>query len=336
MTTNLQVYGDITPRTAAYAVAPLLKRHDAAMILEKFGQTFPLPTKSTIVAKFRRYEALPLATTALVEGVTPSGTKPTITDYTATLSQYGDFIPYSGFMLDTHEDPILKEYGSLCVQQAAETVETIRWNVVKAGSNVGYTNGGRSTVNTPITLSAQRTATAALLRQRGQYITDIVASSANFRTEPVEAAFVAVFHPDVTNDIRNMQGFIPVARYGSNMKAWPGEIGSVEDVRYVRSVLFTPFPGASGVTGGAKGAMRAVAGDGVGADVYPVIYFSKDAYGIVPLKGANALSLIAHNPGSSGTADPLNQRGTLGWTAAQTSIILNDLWIYRLECAVTA
>jgi N4-gp56 family major capsid protein len=71
------------------------------------------------------------------------------------------------------------------------------------------------------------------------------------------------------------------------------------------------------------------------ADVYPVIYLGKDAYGIVPLKGANAMSLIAHNPGSSGTADPLNQRGTLGWKAAQTSIILNDLWAYRLMVAVT-
>ena len=332
MTSPIQVYGDISPRTAAFAVFPLLKRHDAEMILEKFGQTFPIPNKSTIVAKFRRYEALALATTALVEGVTPSGNKPVITDYTATLAEYGDFIGYSGFMLDTHEDPILKEYGSLCVQQAAESIETLRYNVLKAGTNVGFTNGTHITVNTPISLSAQRTATATLLRQRAHYLTDIVSSNSNFRTEPIEAAFVAVFHPDVTNDIRNMQGFIPVARYGSNLKAWANEIGSVEDVRYVRSVLFTPTAGSTGVVGGASTTMRNTAGY---ADVYPVLYISRDAYGIVPLKGANALSLIAHNPGSSGTGDPLNQRGTIGWKCAQTSVILNDLWVYRLEVAVT-
>ena len=178
-------YGDITPRTAAYAIAPLLKRASEELILEKFGQTFVLPTKSTIVAKFRRYEALPLATTALIEGVSPSGTKPTITDVTATLAEYGDFIPYSGFMLDTHEDPILKEYGSLCVQQAAETIETLRYNVVKAGTNVGYTNGAISSVNTPISLAAQRKATATLLRQRAHYITEIVKSTADFNTESI-------------------------------------------------------------------------------------------------------------------------------------------------------
>ena len=330
MPTSPQVYGDISPRTAAYAVAPLLKRHNEEMVLEKFGQTFVLPTKSTIVAKFRRYEALALATTALVEGVTPSGTKPTITDVTATLAEYGDFIPYSGFMLDTHEDPILKEYGSLCVQQAAETVETIRYNVVKAGTNVGFANGTvRTDVNTPITLAAQRTATATLLRQRGKYITSIVSSDARFSKESVEAAFVAVVHSDVTNDIRNMDGFIPTKNY-ANASPWANEIGTVEDVRYVRSTLFTPFADA----GGAKGAMRSTSG--TSADVYPVLYFGMDAYGIVPLKGSNALALIAHNPGSSGTADPLNQRGTLGWKTAQTSVILNDLWLYRLEVAVTA
>lgn len=330
MATSPQVYGDITPRTAAYAIAPLLKRGHEEMILEKFGQTFPLPTKSTIVAKFRRYEALPLAITALVEGVTPAGTKPTITDITCTLAEYGDFIPYSGFMLDTHEDPILKEYGALCMQQATETVETIRYNVLKAGSNVGFANGtGRGDVNTPITLAAQRTATAALLRQRAKYVKEVVSSNPNFRTEPVEAAFVGIVHSDVTNDIRNIPGFIPVKQYGS-APAWANEIGSVEDVRYVRSTLFTPFADA----GGAKGAMRSTTG--TSADVYPVLYLAQDSYGIVPLKGANAMSLIAHNPGSAGTADPLNQRGTLGWKIAQTSAILNDLWIYRLEVAVTA
>ena len=329
---DLQTYGDITPRTAAKAMAPLLKRHDAVMLLERFGQTFPLPTKSTKVAIFRRYEALALATTALVEGVTPSGTKPTITDYTCTLSEYGDFIPYSGFMLDTHEDPILQEYGSLCVQQAAETVETLRWNVVKAGTAVGYTNGGITTVNTPINLNAQRTATAAMLRQRAKMITEVVSSSPAFRTEPVEAGIVAIHHTDLTNDIRNMQGYISTKQYAQGTKLFPGEHGAVEDVRYCRSVLYTPFAGATGVYGGASTTMRNTGGF---ADVYSVLYISADAYGIVPLKGSNAMSLIAHNPGSSGTGDPLNQRGTLGWRVAQTSIILNDNWLYRLHCAAT-
>lgn len=332
MTTSIQTYSDISPRTAAFAMAPLLVRHDADMLLEKFGQTFVLPTKSSTVAKFRRYEALALATTALVEGVTPAGTKPTYTDYTATLEEFGDFVPYSGFMMDTHEDPILKVYGDLCMQQAAETIETLRWNKIKAGSQVGYANGGITTVNTPISLTLQRTATSAMLRQRAKYINEVVSSTPDFRTEPVEASFVAIHHPDVSNDVKNMQGFISVKQYQGQTKTFPGEYGAVDDVRYCRSVLFTPYLGATGVYGGASTTMRNTASF---ADVYPVIYLSRDAYGIVPLKGSNAMSLIAHNPGTSGANDPLNQRGTLGWKAAQTSLILNDLWLYRAMVAVT-
>lgn len=327
--TSVQIYGDITPRTAAYAVFPLLVRGHEDMILERLGATYVLPDNKTKVAKFRRYEALPLATTPLVEGVTPAGTKPTITDVTATLVQYGDFIPFSDFIMDTHEDPLLKEYSALCMQQWTETIETIRWNVVKAGTNVGYANGTQRTdVNTPISLAAQRTATRALKRQRGKHITEIVSSNGNFRTEPLEAAYIAIAHSDVENDVRNMQGFIPTKQYGSGQKAWPNEIGAVEDVRYMRSTLFTPF--ADG--GGTKGAM--VSTLGTSTDVYPVVYFAANFYGIVPLKGKAAVTLSVVNP-KPASGDPLGQRGTVGWKTAQTAVILNDLWGYRLEVAAT-
>ena len=326
--TSPQVYGDISPRTAAYAIADLLKRGDEEMILEKFGQTYVLPTKSSKTAIFRRYEALALATTPLVEGVTPSGTKPTITDVPVALEQYGDYIPYSDVIMDTHEDPVLKEYGALCMQQFTETVETLRWGVLKGGTNVVYANGSaRTDVNTPISLTVQRKATRALKRQRGKHITSIVSSDARFRTEPVEAAFVAIAHSDIENDVRSMPGFIPTKQYGT-VSPWANEIGAVEDVRYVRSVLFTPFADA----GGAKGAM--ISTTGTSADVYPVIFLSKDAYGIVPLKGKSAMSLMVVNP-KAAPGDPLGQRGTIGWKMMQNSVILNDLWLVRVEVAAT-
>jgi N4-gp56 family major capsid protein len=264
----------------------------------------------------------------LVEGVTPTGTKPTKTDVSVTLAQYGDFIPHSDVIMDTHEDPLLQEYGALCMQQWTETIETLRWNVVKAGTSVGYANGSATTdVNTVITLAAQRTATRALKRQRAKYLTSIVSSNGNFRTEPIEAAFIAVCHSDVENDIRNMQGFIPTKQYGGGQTAWPNEIGSVEDVRYLRSVLFTASAG-----GGASS--TTMVNTGSVADIYPVIYFARDAYGIVPLKGKSAVSLMVVNP-KAVSGDPLGQRGSVGWKTMQGSVILNDNWMYRLWVAAT-
>lgn len=339
-------YGDITPRTAAYAVAGFLKRGMPYLVIEKFGQTYPIPQNNTLVAKFRRYFltgstgaagagnnaaawSVPLATTPLLEGVTPSGRKLSNQDYTVTLAQYGDYMTISDVVMDTHEDPILAQATEVLGESAALTIETIRYNVLKAGTNVFYANGGaRNAVNTTITLAMQRGVTTALLRQNAKRITNVVKSTPDFRTEPVEAAFIGLHHPDLDSDIRNMTGYINPKQYGT-VTPFENETGSVEMVRYLSSTVFTPFADA----GGAKGAMRSTSG--TNADVYPVLYIARDAYGIVPLKGKDALTPMVVNP-KPAPGDPLAQRGTVGWKAYTACVILNDAWMARLEVAATA
>lgn len=339
MTTNM-TYGDISPRTAAYAVMQMLVRGLPILTLEKFGQTYVVPTKSTKLAKFRRYNALALATTPLVEGVTPQGSRITVTDYTATLAQYGDFVPFTDVIEDTHEDPFLQQVTEVLGEQAAQTVEKIRFNVLKAGTNVIYGGTGttRATVNGVVTLDLQRKATRALKRQNGMLHTSVVKSSPNFRTEPVEAAYIGLVHPDNENDIRNISGFIPCKAYGNSGAngmggAWENEIGAVEDVRYLRSTLFTAFANAATSQGAIVSSF--VSTGGSFPDVYPVLYLAKNAYGIVPLKGKDSLSIMVVNP-KPAIGDPLAQQGTAGWKTFQTAVILNDAWLVRAEVLATA
>lgn len=341
------VYGDISPRTAGYAVTEFLKRGMPYLVLEKFGQVYVLPNKSSKTAKFRRYYltgatgaagdgvassafSTPLSISPLLEGVTPTGKKLANTDVTVTLSQYGDFVSITDVVMDTHEDPVLQQTTEVLGESAAQTIETIRYNVLKAGTNVFWANGGvRTAVNTVITRDLQRAVTTALNRQNGKRITSVVKSTAAYRTEPIEAAYIGLHHPDVESDIRNMTGFIPTKQYGT-VSPWENETGSVESVRYLASTIFAPFADA----GGAKGAMRSTSG--TLADVYPILYLARDAFGIVPLKGKDALTPIVHNPGSAGASDPLNQRGTVGWKCMTACVILNDCWMARLEVAATA
>jgi len=74
---------------------------------------------------------------------------------------------------------------------------------------------------------------------------------------------------------------------------------------------------------------------GVNADVYPVLYVARDAYGIVALKGMFAVTPMVVNPKPS-DSDPLAQRGHVGWKSMQTAVILNDAWMVRGEVAATA
>jgi len=321
-------YGDISPRTAAFAAKEMLKRGIPYLVLEKFGQARPLANKSSKVQKFRRYSSLALATTALTEGVTPTAKQLAAVDVTATLQQYGDLVTISDVIIDTHEDPVLREASEVLGEQAAQTIETIRFNVLKAGTNVQYANGAaRNAVNTEMTLATQRKATRTLKRQNGRAITSVVKSTPSYGTEAVAPSYVGLIHPDMDATVRGFAGFVPVEKYGT-MTPFEGEIGKVEDVRYVCSTIFASFANA----GGTKGAMISAAG--TSADVYPTLIVARDAYGIVPLKGGASLSPAVVNPKPS-DSDPLAQRGHVSWKSMQTAVILNDAFMVRIESSVT-
>lgn len=322
-------YGDISPRTALFAQKDLLERGLPYLCIEKFGQTRELPNRSTKTMSFRRYEALDNTPAALSEGVTPTAQKLTHTDYPVTLKQYGGLVTISDIVQDTHEDPVLQEATELLGEQSAQMIERVRYDIIKAGSNVFYANGSaRNAVNTVVTRALQRKVTKSIKRQNGRPLTKVMASTPNWGTEQVRASFIGLVHPDLESDIRDMTDFVPSEKYGT-ITPWENELGKVEDVRYVQSTIFDSWKSA----GGAAGAMESE--DGTSADVYPILYIARDAYGIVPLKGQNSLTPMVVNPKPS-DSDPLGQRGHVSWKAMQNAVILNDLWMARLEVAATA
>ena len=328
----MSVYGDITPRTAGKAMPGFLMRALPYLVLEKYLDLKPLPSNSSKVAIFRRYEALEKATTPLVEGVTPVGKNMTYTDVQCTLQQYGDYVTLTDQIADFHEDPVLQEYVGITAEQAAQTLETLRYNVLKAGSNVFYANkvAGRTSVVAAISLADQRRVTRAFKRQNAAYITKKTASTPNYGTVAVRASYIGLVHPDLENDIRALTGFKDAVDYGASQAADEFEIGTVEDVRYIRSTIFESFADA----GGNKGTM--VSTSGVKADVYPIIYLAAHAAASVPLKGKNAITApIVRNPGTISDSDKLGQRGHVGWKAYFGCVILNQLFISRLEVGAT-
>ncbi len=95
------------------------------------------------------------------------------------------------------------------------------------------------------------------------------------------------------------------------------------------STIFEPFADA----GGAAGSMLSTSG--MSADVYPYIFMGRDAFATVALKGKNAIVPMVLQPNVPRGGDPYGQRGTVAWKTMMTAKILNDLWMCRLECAVT-
>jgi len=333
---ELNTYGDVSPRTGGYATKELLKRGQEMMILERFGQFDPQGKNKTKTRRWRRYLCLPPATSPLAEGVTPPGQKLRYQDVNVTLEQYGDWVQITDVIQDTHEDPVLNEAIDICSEQAAETIELLRFYVLRAGSNVYYAAGvtSRATVDSPAINADLRKVYRGFRRAKAKPISKIIKASPFIGTEPVRSAFFGLCHSDCEADLYALGGFVPVEKYSNADKAMVNEFGKFENFRFLSSSLFDPWEtaGASGTTYLSGGVEVSV---GANCDVYPILLLAKDAYGIVPLQGENAIKPAVKNP-MPAPGDPLGQRGFVSWKTYQASVILNQLWMARLEVAVTA
>ncbi len=70
--------------------------------------------------------------------------------------------------------------------------------------------------------------------------------------------------------------------------------------------------------------------------VHATLVFGKDAYGVVDVDGKGAVQLIVKPHGSGGTADPLDQRATVGAkVTAYAAVVLNDEWLVKIEHTVS-
>ncbi|NLU24668.1 MAG: N4-gp56 family major capsid protein [Clostridiales bacterium] len=67
-----------------------------------------------------------------------------------------------------------------------------------------------------------------------------------------------------------------------------------------------------------------------GCAVYGCLFIGKGAYGVVDL--SEGTEVIVKPRGSSGTADPLDQRSTVGWKGIHAAAILYDEYMVRVEC----
>ena len=337
MSTNYTTYGDISPRTANFAKAELLKRGQHLMVTERFGQVDPLQKNKSKTVKWRRYLSLARATAPLSEGVSPKGKKMSHVDVTAVLEQYGDLVEITDVIQDTHEDPVLQEAVKVCGEQAAETIEEIRINVLKAGSNVYYANGvsTRGTVNSPATRGDFRKIFRAFKRDKAREVSMIVKASHRISTQAVEPAFFAMCHTDLKADLTDISGFIRVAAYADSSKALPGEIGTLEEFRFIATPMFDPWLSA-GTAGTTYLAGGVAPGSSLACDVYPIIIVAENAYGIVPLQGYNSITPSVMNPNHISKSDPMGQLGFVSWKTYQTAARLNELWMARLEVAAKA
>jgi N4-gp56 family major capsid protein len=149
----------------------------------------------------------------------------------------------------------------------------------------------------------------------------------------VQPAFIVFVHTDAVADIRTLTGFVPVEEYGTFKPIHDMEIGACEDFRFIKSPVLVPFYGAGSAT---LNSMLSSGVSGASVDVYPFIVIGEDAWGQVALKGMNAIKPVTLKASTTNHANPLGQFGFVGASTWFAAVRLNEAWMARIECAVTA
>ena len=322
-------YSNVGQRTNVYAPIEFLENAQPRQILTNFGATKPLPKNKSETMKFRRSVPFPALTVALSEGVTPPSRTMQFEDVSVTAQEWGDLVEATDRVRELSEDPVVKEATKELAKQAVTTMETVLWGVLRAGTAAGFANGTvRTDVNTALSLSKIRAAIATLDNAYADPVEDMVSASVNYGTSAIEPTYLAFGHTNMKNDIRNLPGFVPVAEYGQMKPVSKYEFGSVEEVRFILSPLFTGF------LGGGSATLNGMQNSSSAVDVYPLVIVGKNAYAQVPLKGNKSVEMFVHN--TADKSDPLNQRDLIGAKYWFTGVRLNDNWMYRIECGVTS
>ena len=350
---SIQGYQTVSSRNLIRAAQGMLEHAQPITVLGDFGTVREMPKNSTDTLVFRRtlpfganttgvtiensqrYVGSPNISPAnfqLAEGTTPTASTITFQDVSVTLQNWGVLYKFSSKTEMLYEDDIPGEMVKHCGETLAEVTELVRYGVLKAGSQVIYTNGAsRSTVNTAITLNALRKAVRVLESNRAKRVTQRVAAGVNYLTRAVQPAYLVFVHTDMEADIRNLAGFTKVEEYGSFKPVHDREIGAVEQFRFITSPLFTPFTGAGSATLNGM-----VTQGGTNVDVYPTLLVAEGAWGQVALKGMNAINPSIIPSTQKSHANPLGMYGFVGAQTWFNCVRLNEAWMVRIESGATS
>ena len=309
LNTNVTTDSGLSAENKTFYDRTLLESAKPNLIHSQFGQKRPIPKNGGKKIEFRRYGALPKALTPLTEGVTPDGRKLTVTAIEAEVHQYGDYVALSDVLDLTAIDNNVLEATKAIGNQAGLTLDTITRNILQAGTNVQYCPKVGASGTTAVTSRADIDATCKLTVDE---IKKAVATLKANNVPKISGSYVAIIHPYAAYDLMSDPAWEDMHKYTSAENMYEGEIGRIAGVRFVES------------------SEALIVKTSTNPAVFCTLVLGENAYGITEVTGGG-LKTIIKQLGSAGTADPLDQRSTVGWKAMQTAEILQQNYMIRIE-----
>ena len=315
-TVNVTTDSKLSAENKTFYDRALVEEAGPNLIHGQFGQKRPIPKNGGKRIQFRRYASLPKALKPLTEGVTPEGRKLSATAVEAEVNQYGDFVCLSDVLDLTAIDNNVLEATKAVGRQAGLTLDTITRNVLQSGTNVFYCpKVGANGVQTPVTDRSGLDKTCTLTVD---VVKKVAAMLKAANAPKIDGDYVCILHPYGAYDIMSDPRWEEMHKYTTPENMYQGEIGRIAGVRFVETSEAAVYKGTENSCP-------------TGLAVFGCLFIAQGAYGVTEVTGGG-LQTIIKQLGSAGTADPLDQRSTVGWKALQTAEILMEPYMVRVEC----
>lgn len=307
---NVTTTAVLPPAVREYYDRLLLMTAYPKLIHTKFAQKRVLPKKMGDTIVFRRYARLATVPIPLQDGITPPGAPLSATDIKARVDFYGNFVTITNQVELTVEDRVLNESSRLLAQNLAQTMDEVTRDVLASTSSVlQCANGSNGNTPTELTKADIDAAVQTLLGNDAEMISEVVKGTNAFATAPVRPAFWGYIDTALIDDLEAVANFVATSNYASQQTVLDEEWGSTGNVRW----LYTSVGSVSSAS----------------PAVYNNFIVGKEAYAVVHL-GSETGDFYIEPLGSAGSADPLHQRGSVGWQHPFVSRILNDSFMINL------
>jgi len=301
----------LPPAVRDYYDRLLLMTAYPQLIHTKFAQKRVLPEKEGDTIVFRRYARMATVPVPLIDGITPPGAALSATDIKARVDFYGNFVTITNQVELTVEDRVLNEAARLLAQNLGQTIDEVTRDVLASmATTLACSNGVNGSTPTELTKADIDSAVFTLLGNDAEMISEVVVGRDAFGTVPVRPAFWGYIDTALLDDLESVSNFAHSSQYPNQQSVLDSEWGTTGNVRW----LYTSVGSVSSAA----------------TPVYDNFIIGKEAYAVVHL-GSETGEFYVEPLGSAGSADPLHQRGTVGWQHPFVSRILNDSFGANLQ-----
>lgn len=273
-------------------------------------------------------------------------------------SRYGEMIDYtdevSMFSEDVLQVRYREELGRLANRRAEDLIQLdmlATTNVMYAGTatslatvGTGVAANGSTDSTFRVSYDLIRKASRKLVRNRAEKNTEIVTGSTKIDTRTINKAFYAIIGPEVKYDLESLVrnsgqyseeiAYIPAYKYAGASNLAEGEVGAMQDVRFIESESAVIYAGqGAAIPAGYTGTLS---NNGTNFDVFPILFPTKGSFATVGLKGYNKITFNAQSPEKIELTNPYGTNGFFSYTMWYAGIILQEEKLLKVLVAASA